>query len=777
MGRPMSQDLKTQILDRLPYEAYYRGELGDLKPTSGDNALARCCFHEDHNPSLSVNFKNGNYKCFSCDAHGDWFGFHMLKHGVDFKAAMAAGAQLAGVDMEASGDNHPTGYLSLKLKEFALAKRLPEDFLKVQGVKENRFPDGVVSTDFHYLDTGGKLAAIRHRFGNKGDKKFRWRKGDKAGAYGRQNLDKIKVAGWCLLVEGETDSLTCRLHDIPVLGMPGKKTWRSCKASLGKAGLEILQGVQVYLWEEPDAGVRNPKKPMEVLLRDEVSIDLPGLLVIPAPKEFKDLSEAHCQGKDIRLVVAELKKKARPPEPPPVATEELSLSDLGNARRLVARHGQDLRYNYLAKKSHFWDGRRWRVDDCGAVERMAKQVVGGLYREASETDNLKRREALGQHALRSEDARRIRAMVSLAQSEPGVPVLPRDFDADPWLLNCANGKVDLRTGELQAHDRADLLTCMAPVDYDPEAPCPIWERFVYGIQAENIDVYEFLQRALGYALTGSTQEQCLFILWGSGANGKSTLINLVTRLLGSYARSTPVETLLAKKRTGEIPTDVARLDGPRFVMAKEVDRGRRLSESLIKELTGQDTVTARFLYGEYFDFIPKFKLFLSTNHKPIIKGTDNAIWRRIKLIRFPVQLSEDQWDRELPDKLWAEAPGILAWLICGCLSWQRLGLDVPEEVTKATAEFRAEMDMLAEFLTDCCVVGPDTSAWAKDLYGAYESWAEDQGLKDKERLGQRGFGLALSERGFKRDRSTHGRHLWRGLGLRQNYGSPESESV
>ena len=471
-------------------------------------------------------------------------------------------------------------------------------------------------------------------------------------------------------------------------------------------------------------------------------------------------------------MVAELKKKARPPQPPPVVMEELSLSDLGNARRLVALHGQDIRYNYLNRKWYFWDGCRWRVDDCGEVERRAKRGVGEIYREAAETDNLKRREALGQHALRSEESRHIRAMVSLAQSEPGIPVLPRDFDADPWLLNCANGTVDLRTGELRAHDRADLLTCLSPVSYDLEAGCPIFEKFVYQIQANNIRVYDFLQRALGYALTGSTQEQCLFILWGSGANGKSTLINLVTRLLGNYARNTPVETLLAKKQSGEIPTDVARLDGPRFVMAKEVDRGRRLSESLIKELTGQDTVTARFLYGEYFDFIPKFKLFLSTNHKPIIKGTDNAIWRRIKLIRFPVQLSEDQWDRELPDKLWAEASGILTWLVNGCLCWQRLGLDVPEEVAKATAEFRAEMDMLAEFLSSCCVIGPDKSGWAKDLHGAYESWADEQGLKDKELLGQRAFGLALSERGFERDRSTHGRHLWRGLGLLQDHGSP-----
>lgn len=772
---------KENILAGLPYEAYYRGELGDLKPASGDNALARCCFHEDHNPSLSVNLKNGNYKCFACDAHGDWFSFHMLRHGVDFKAAMAAGAQLAGVDMEASGDNHPTGYLSLKLKEFALAKRFPEDFLKAQGVKENRFPDGVVSTDFHYLDAAGKLAAIRHRFANKGDKKFRWRKGDKAGAYGRQNLDKIKAAGWCLLVEGETDSLTCWLHELPALGMPGKKTWRSCKASLGKAGFEILQGVQVYLWEEPDAGVRNPKKPMEVLLRDEVAKDLPGLLVIPAPKEFKDLSEAHCQGKDIRLVVAELKKKARPPVPPPAATEELSLSDLGNARRLVALHGQDLRYCYLNKKWYFWTGKNWRVDDCGEVERRAKRVIAEIYREAADTDNLKRREALGQHALKSEEARRIRAMVSLAQSEPGIPVLPRDFDADYWLLNCDNGTIDLTTGRLLPHSRENLITCMAPVPFDPQAGTIEWEKFLYGIQdvrrqpAAADRMVVFLQRALGYAITGTTREQCLFILWGGGANGKSTLLNMVKEVLGNYAMHTPTETLLAKKRGGDIPTDVARLDGPRLVTASEVDRGRRLAESLVKELTGQDTVSARFLYGEYFDFKPQFKLFLSTNNKPVIRGADNAIWRRIKMIPFNVQFGEGKdlpLDPNLEEKLRAEAQGILAWLIQGCLYWQQGGLETPEEVTAAIAEYRAEMDVLAEFLVDCCITGPDKSVASNELYAAYKSWADEQGVGERERLGQRGFGLALTERGFLRDRSTHGRHVRRGLAILQSLTSP-----
>lgn len=755
----MSQD-KGEILDRLSFEEFYRGELGELKPGTNDNVLALCPFHEDRNPSLSVNLKTGLFKCFACDAQGDVFAFHMRRRGVDFKEALAHLGRMAGVDVERPS---PGGeYRSLNLKEFALQKRLPEDFLKGQGVKETRFPDGVWATNFHYWDAAGNLKAIRHRFANQGDKKFRWRKGDKVGLYGLWKWDKIKAAGWCLLVEGETDCLTCWHHGLPALGMPGKKTWKRCRNAIGAKLLNDLKAIKVYLWQEPDA----QSLPLEV------ATDLPEVMVIPAPKEFKDLSEAHGQGREIKIIVEELKKQARPPEPPPIAVEGLTLSDLGNARRLVALHGKDMHFCYLSKKWSVWTGKRWEVDNRGEVERRAKQVVGAIYQEAAETDNLKQREALGQWALRSEDKRRIQAMVTLAQSEPGIPILPQEFDASPWLCNCLNGTIDLHTGELLPHSREHHITCMAPVEHDRGARAQIWEKFVYQIMGDNVDVYEFVQRILGYALTGSTEEQCFFIFWGGGANGKSTLLNLVTRLLGNYARNTPVETLLDKKKGGEIPIDVARLDGPRLVTAKEVDRGRRLSESLIKELTGQDTVTARFLYGEYFDFVPRFKLFLCTNHKPIIRGTDNAIWRRIKLIRFPVQFPEDQWDRELPDKLWAEAPGILNWLVEGCLGWQNVGLDVPEEVRETTAEFRAEMDMLADFLADRCIIAPDNSAWAKGLYESYEDWAEDQGLSEKERMRQRSFGMSLSERGFRRKRSTHGRYLWHGLGLLQDHGSP-----
>ncbi len=748
---PPFQNRRDEILQRLDFEAFYQGELQQLKLTTGGNVLALCPFHDDHNPSLSVNIKTGLFKCFACDAAGDVFHFYQQKHGCDFKEALEALGRLAGVEAPPAQNQ----FQSLTLKKFALAKRLPLEFLEKQGVGEHHSAGGTVTVSFPYFDDKRQIKAVRYRYGSPKPNKFRYRRGDKAMLYGLQRLTAVRQAGWCLLVEGESDVLTAWLHNLPALGIPGKENFKTC---------QVLKDEKIafYLWQEPDAD-KLPAK---------VAQYLPEVLVIPAPAGAKDLSELHLQGKDIPALVAELKKKARKaPPPPPVVPDTFSLSDLGNARRLVAQHGQDLRYCHLAKKWYWWNGKYWAVDNCGEVERRAKLMVAGIYREASAAGDPDRRKALAGHALRSESRDKILSCIRLAQSEPGMPVAPEVLDANPWLLTCDNGTIDLVQGKLQEHRREDLITRIAPVEYKTEAYNELWEKFLYEImdvdqRPQSADrMVGFLQRALGYSLTGNCEEECLFMLWGGGANGKSTLVNTINHILGDYARNTPVETLLIKKQGGEIPTDVARLDGPRFVTAAEVDRGRRLAESLVKELTGRDIVTARFLYAEHFDFRPQFKLWLSTNNKPVIKGADDAIWRRIMFIEFPVQIPKEKRDKRLRDKLLADAPGILNWLVKGCLAWQRDGLMVPEEVIAATAEYRGEMDDLAGFLEEKCVVGPGCSATAQELYSAYASYCEDAGIREKEIMKQQTFGRCLAERGFKRDRGTGGRRFWRGVGL------------
>jgi putative DNA primase/helicase len=449
----------------------------------------------------------------------------------------------------------------------------------------------------------------------------------------------------------------------------------------------------------------------------------------------------------------------------PLPPRGYNLTDLGNAERFVADHGEDVLYCYPWRKWLVRGGARWIRDEAGRVHKLAKGRVRGIYREASEAEDESRRKALAKHAAASESETRIRAMVELAKSE--VPVAPEELDADPWVLNVLNGTIDLRTGELREHRREDLITKLAPVEYDPAATAPTWEAFLERVLPGD-ELRAFVQRAAGYSATGDTSEQCMFIHHGPGANGKSTFQETLAAALGDYAMRTPTETLLVK-RSGGVPNDVARLKGARFVTASETEEGRRLAESLVKDLTGQDTISARFMWAEWFDFKPTHALHLSTNHKPEIRGTDPAIWRRIRLIPWAVTIPPAEQDRRLAEKLRGELPGVLAWIVRGCLAWQREGLQAPEEVRQATQAYRAEMDVLAAFLADCCVRDEYEEAFAGELWGAWKRWCEETG----EQAGtQKRFGGRLAERGFLNHRDSRtGRKVWSGLSLRPNWES------
>src|SRR5215216_3351005 len=442
------------------------------------------------------------------------------------------------------------------------------------------------------------------------------------------------------------------------------------------------------------------------------------------------------------------------PQPP-----RFNLTDLGNAARLVHRHGRNLRYCWLWRKWLVWDGQRWVKDDSGEVYRLAKDTVASIYQEAAAAPDDEERKALAKHAMRSEAGARIKEMVDLARSD--VPVMPDELDASPDLLNTERGTIELRTGELREHRRQDLITKLAPVEYRPDATAPAWDAFLERVLPGE-ELRRFVRRASGYSATGDTSEQCMFINHGGGANGKSTFQEALSAALGDYAMRTPTEMLLAKRSDG-VPNDVARLKGARFVSASETEEGRRLAESRIKDLTGQDTITSRFMKAEWFDFAPTHKLWLSTNHKPEIRGTDVAIWRRIRLVPWTVTIPPAEQDKKLPIALRHELAGILAWVVRGCLQWWCEGLQAPDEVHKATGEYRAEMDVLAGFLAECCEL--DTGHWeyAKDLYECYKRWCDENGERPEP---QRKFGGRLGERGFQRDRGgSRGAGIWRGVRL------------
>jgi len=452
-------------------------------------------------------------------------------------------------------------------------------------------------------------------------------------------------------------------------------------------------------------------------------------------------------------------------QPPPTTGADtgegparFNLTDLGNAERFVADHGSKVRYCGPWGKWLVYDGKRWDQDDTGQVERLMKDTVRAIYAEASQARDSQERKAIAEHAKRSEARKRISDAIQLARSELGIPILPEDLDRDPWALNVENGTVDLRSGELREHRREDLITKLAPVEYRPAAKAPTFQAFLERILPSEA-LRQFLRRAVGYSASGEVSEEALMILHGTGDNGKTTLINAVLDALGDYAMEAAPELILAKR--GSHPTELADLFGARFVSARETDEGRRLAEAVVKQLTGRDRIKARRMREDFWQFDPTHTLFLATNHKPEVRGTDHAIWRRLKLVPFDVKIPEDEKDRELPRKLQAELPGILVWIVRGCLDYQREGLGVPEEVREATEGYRSEMDVLAAFIDDRCSVHPKASVGATPLYNAYKDWCAEAG---EDAISQRKFGGQIGERGFDKDKS--GTITWYGIGLR-----------
>lgn len=450
-------------------------------------------------------------------------------------------------------------------------------------------------------------------------------------------------------------------------------------------------------------------------------------------------------------------------EEPPVElveSDEVRLSDVGSARRLVQRHGANLRYVHDFGRWLVWDDGRWQHDRLGLVRALMKETIEAAHADVAEIADEKERAKVRRFLLDAERESRIRGAIALAESTPGIAILPEELDRDPMLLNVANGTLDLRDGVLRDQRREDLITRKIDVAYDPAATAPAWAAFLDRVLAGDSDLIGFVRRAVGYSLTGRTTEQVLLILYGSGANGKSTFVNTVLGLLGDYAQQAPAETFL-ERRDG-IPNDVARLRGARMVAASELGEGRRLNEALVKRMTGGDRIAARYMRAEWFEFSPQFTPWLATNHRPEIRGTDHAIWRRIRLVPFTQTIPDHEQDPDLPEKLRAELPGILAWAVQGCLEWKRHGLAAPAAVLAATDEYRADQDVLGQFLDERCDLDQDSAIKASELHTALEYWTRENG---HEPMSQKALASRLVDRGFQRDRRKNGVH-WLGLHLR-----------
>lgn len=422
-------------------------------------------------------------------------------------------------------------------------------------------------------------------------------------------------------------------------------------------------------------------------------------------------------------------------------------TELGNARRLVDLLDGNARFEAASRDWFCWDGRHWARDGEGQITRQAKRVVDGLLAAAklvNDPDTSKRRMAF---AFKSQTAARISGMIELAKTEPGIPIKFDAFDRQPHLLSVANGMIDLRTGKLLPHSRDALATHVIDIKYDPAAACPVFEGFIADVLAHDPELIEYVQRAFGYAATGETREQCFFVLHGEGANGKSTALNAVRSVLGSYGKHTPTDTLTVK--SGGASNDLARLAGTRFVTASEANADQRLADALLKQVTGDEPIVARFLFKEFISFRPTFKLFLATNQLPQVNGNDPAIWRRIRTIPFTRVFGPEEQDRQLAEKLVVEQAGVLAWIVRGAVDWYSNGLPTPTAVAAANADYRADMDSVGQFIDERCELAADAAVSAQTLYGSYRYHSNDNGRSP---VTTTMFGRTLSKRGFPPDK-------------------------
>lgn len=408
-----------------------------------------------------------------------------------------------------------------------------------------------------------------------------------------------------------------------------------------------------------------------------------------------------------------------------------SWDDQGRGLRMRDQFATILKFNAVDKKWFFFNGSYWQ-EDIGnqRVELAAERVANSIKTEKPElsfstkTDEDK---AMNEWYRFQKDSRSHMAkMHMIDEFKKYVIVKHGEFDKEDMLLNTESGYVDLSSGELHDHDIDKKFSHQTVAEYSDNVDAPLWEKFLNQIFNNDEELIHYVQKAIGYSFTGSVAEQCLFILNGKGRNGKSVFSNVVSDVAGNYAKQMNVQTIVAKKnQSGSPNSDVARLEGARIVTSSELNEGDRFDESLVKQLTGGDKILARFLYGAEFEYKPKFKIWMATNHLPIIRGTDDGIWRRIKIIPFNIQIPKEKVDKKLEDKLKAEYTGILNWIVQGALMWQQEGLEDPGAVAEITETYRAEMDPLDAFLEECCQTGPDFKVKAREMYDAYHEWAKE----------------------------------------------------
>lgn len=733
-----------------------------------------CCplpHHDDKTPSFRIDRPDEGRAICSCGGYDPWKLLELLRKWT-FPESLEHVAKHLGLNGYAKQANgQPTA--TAPIESLARVKRCPLTSLIRYGgkVKDKCVefpvygPDGAQCSTFTINPTAtGKLL------------KGLLAKGHPAGLFLPHQDGAVrppKPGETWHMVEGVKDAAALDGLGLQAVGLPGSK--------LSAKFVPVFTGVNVVIIPDRDqAGHEGAEITAARLHKVAASVRIATL-----PTEFKASG-----GDDVRDVLVKqdgekLLRQAIETAVPwvPLGTKEPTADTNGiqwictakgiteamNARRFAVRFHTIVRYCERWGKWLVWDGQRWAIDDRRAVDGLAKEVGQQLWAERAALapkfnpdEDKAVLKMMTTFCVASNSDHGLRCLLALARSEPGIPITPSQLDRDPFLLTVENGTINLRTGECRPHSPDDYNTKLPPVEFREGADCPLWYKFLQ-IILPDADLRGFVRRLVGYCLTGATTEHVLPFLYGIGANGKSTFLNVLLALLGAdYAMKAPTDLLLSKSNESH-PTELADLFGKRFVACIEAEDGRRLAESLVKELTGGDRIRARRMREDFWEFQATHKIWLAANHKPTVRGTDHGIWRRIKLIPFTVVIPDQNQDKELPNKLLAELPGILNWALLGCLEWQRDGLGEPSAVKAATADYRNEMDVLGDFIAERCIIGDRMKAGATQLFDAYKAWCESTGERQ---LTMKRFAMQLEERGFRSERNTTtGRMDRHGIGL------------
>ena len=616
---------------------------------------------------------------------------------------------------------------------------------------------GQATAKWDYRDASGDLIAVVYRYDPPGCKKqFRpWdakrRKMVPPEPRPLYNQPGLINASEVILVEGEKCA-----QSLIAAGVVATTAMQGANAPVEKTDWSPLAGKSVLIWPDRD------KPGWDYAARAAQAILSAGARtchILYPPEEATegwDAADAIAEGFDIGNFLAhgprlQIHDVAQDDEPVASSDESVWGTEDALALAFTRRYHKDWRYVATWGRWLVWDGNRWRTEETLAATDLIRNVC---RHAALKSGNPKL-------AAKLASAGTVSGVERLARADRRHAASTEEWDAEPWLLNTTAGVTDLRSGRERAHDRSDRMTKVATAR--PRGDCPTWRKFLGEITGADEPLQVYLQRVVGYALTGSTQEHAVFFLYGTGANGKSVFLNTLAAILGDYATNAPMDTFM-ETRNERHPTDLAGLRGARFVTAIETEQGRRWAESKIKNLTGGDKITARFMRQDFFAFFPQFKLFVAGNHKPAIRNIDEAMKRRLHLIPFTITIPPEKRDKNLQQKLLAERDGILAWAVEGCLAWQRLGrLDPPQQVLDATEAYFEGEDALGRWLDERCVLASNAKSLTSDLFADWKQWADAAG----EFVGsQKRFSDLLVSRGVEKWRNVIGLRGFRGVGLK-----------